>query len=158
MIQKIVPFLWFDGQAEEAANFYISIFHNSGIESKMYHGKGGPAPEGSLMSVTFQLEGQEFTAFNGGPQFKFTEALSFFVKCETQEEVDKLWDKLSQGGEEQGPGWIKDRYGLSWQIVPTKLGEYLNDSDPEKSGRVMQAMLQMYKLDLEKLKQAYEGE
>ena len=157
MMQKIIPFLGFYDQAEEAANFYVSIFENSGIESRMYYGKAGPGVEGSVMSVTFQLEGQDFIALNMGQTQTFTPAISFFVNCETQEEVDELWEKLSPGGEEQGPGWIKDRYGLFWQIVPTKLGEYLNDPDPEKSQRVMQAMLQMYKLDIEKLKQAYEG-
>jgi predicted 3-demethylubiquinone-9 3-methyltransferase (glyoxalase superfamily) len=153
-MQKITPFLWFDGEAEEAANFYTSIFENSEILSVMRFGEAGPGPEESVMSVTFQLEGQEFIALNGGPQFKFTDAISFFVNCETQEEIDKYWEKLSEGGENQGPGWLKDKYGLSWQIVPIILGELLNDPDPNKSKRVMQAMMKMYKIDIEKLKQA----
>lgn len=143
--QKISPFLWFDGQAEEAARFYTSIFKNSRIESA------------SPMSATFQLEGTEFIALNGGPQFKFTEAVSFFVNCETQEEIDYLWEKLSAGGEKGRCGWLKDRFGLSWQIVPPILGEMLNDEDANKSKRVMQAMLQMDRLDIEALKAAYNG-
>lgn len=158
-MQKIVPFLWFeDGKAEEAANLYTSIFKNSKILNKMYYGKAGPGKEGAVMSVTFQLEGQEFYALNDNPQFKFNEATSMFVNCDTQEEVDELWEKLSAGGMELGPGWVKDKFGLAWQIVPTILGEYLSDPDPEKSQRVMQAMMQMNKLDIEKLKQAYKGE
>lgn len=157
-MQKIVPFLWFeDSKAEEAANFYTSIFKNSKILNTMRYGEAGPGPEGSVMSVTFQLEGQDFYALNGNPQFKFTEAISLFVNCKTQEKVDELWEKLSEGGMELGPGWVKDKFGLAWQIVPTILGEYLNDPDEEKSQRVMQAMMQMNKLDVEKLKQAYEG-
>jgi len=144
-IQKIRPFLWFDGQAEEAARFYTSVFKNSQIESV------------SPMSASFQLEGTEFIALNGGPQFKFTEAVSFFVNCETQEEIDYLWEKLSAGGEKGRCGWLKDRFGLSWQIVPPILGEMLNDEDEEKSKRVMQAMLQMNKLDIKTLKAAYKG-
>ena len=154
-MQKITPFLWFDNQAEEAANFYTSIFKNSKIVNINHYGEAGPQPKGTVMSVTFELEGQEFYALNGGPVFTFSPAISFFVNCETQEEVDELWEKLSAGGEKQGPGWIKDKYGLSWQIVPTVLGEMLNDPDPEKSQRVMQAMMQMNKIDIEKLKQAY---
>lgn len=158
-MQKIVPFLWFeDSKAEEAANFYTSIFKNSKIGNTMRYGEAGPGSEGSVMSVTFQLEGQEFYALNGNPQFKFTEAVSMFVNCETQKEVDELWGKLSEGGMEMGPGWVKDKFGLAWQIVPTILGEYLSDPDPEKSQRVMQAMMQMNKLDIEKLKQAYDGQ
>lgn len=158
-MQKIVPFLWFeDSKAEEAVNFYTSIFKNSKIVNTMRYGEAGPGPEGSVMSVTFQLEGQEFYALNGNPQFKFSEAISMFVNCETQKEVDGLWGKLSEGGMEMGPGWVKDKFGLAWQIVPTILGEYLSDPDPEKSQRVMQAMMQMNKLDIEKLKQAYEGQ
>ena len=158
-MQKIVTFLWFeDSKAEEAANFYTSIFKNSKIKNKMYYGKAGPGTEGAVMSVTFQLEGQEFYALNGNPQFKFTEAISMFVNCETQKEVDELWGKLSEGGMEMGPGWVKDKFGLAWQIVPTILGEYLSDPDPEKSQRVMQTMMQMNKLDIEKLKQAYGGQ
>jgi predicted 3-demethylubiquinone-9 3-methyltransferase (glyoxalase superfamily) len=144
-IQKIRPFLWFDGQAEEAARFYTSIFKNSRIESV------------SPMSVTFQLEGTEFIALNGGPQFKFTEAVSFFVNCETQQEIDYFWEKLSAGGQKSRCGWLKDRFGVSWQVVPPILGEMLNDEDEEKSKRVMQAMLQMNKLDLKTLKAAYKG-
>lgn len=157
-MQKIIPFLWFeDSKALEAANLYTSIFKNSKILNTVRYGEAGPGPAGSVMWVTFQLEGQEFHALNGNPQFKFTEAISLFVNCDTQEEVDQLWEKLSEGGMELGPGWVKDKFGLSWQIVPTILGEYLNDPDEEKSQRVMQAMMQMNKLDVEKLKQAYEG-
>ena len=157
-MQKIIPFLWFeDSKAEEAANFYTSIFKNSKIVNTVRYGEVGPGLEGSVMSVTFQLEGQEFYALNDNPQFKFNEALSLFVNCDTQEEVDKLWEKLKEGGKELGPGWVKDKFGLAWQIVPTVLGEYLSDPDPEKSQRVMKAMMQMYKLDIDKLKQAYEG-
>ncbi|AXV36720.1 MAG: hypothetical protein CIT01_00175 [Methanobacterium sp. BRmetb2] len=156
-MQKIVPFLWFDGKAEEAAKFYTSIFKNSKIGRITRYGEVGPGSEGGVMSVAFQLEGQDFYALNGGPLYTFTPAVSFFVKCETQEEIDDLWEKLSEGGETQGPGWIKDRYGLSWQVVPTLLNELLNDPDPEKSQRVVEAMLEMDKLEIEKLKQAYEG-
>jgi predicted 3-demethylubiquinone-9 3-methyltransferase (glyoxalase superfamily) len=154
-MQKITPFLWFDGKAEEAMNFYTSIFKNSKIVNIMRYGEAGPGAKGTVMSATFQLEEQEFIALNGGPQFTFSPAISFFVKCETQEEVDELWEKLSEGGENQGPGWLKDKYGLSWQIVPTILGELLNDPDPEKSQRVMEAMLQMGKINIKALKQAY---
>jgi len=157
-MQKIVPFLWFeDSKAEEAAKFYTSIFKNSKIVNTVRYGKSGPGPEGSVMSITFQLEGQDFYALNGNPQFKFTEAISLFVNCDTQEEVDQLWEKLKEGGMELGPGWVKDKFGLAWQIVPNLLNEYLSDPDPEKSQKVMQAMMQMNKLDIEKLKQAYEG-
>ncbi len=156
--QKITPFLWFDNQAEEAANFYVSIFKNSKVVNITHYGEVGPGPKGSVMTVTFQLYGQEFVALNGGPQFKFTEAISFVVNCETQEEVDELWEKLSEGGEKGQCGWLKDKYGVSWQIVPTVLGEMLNDPDPVKSQRVMHAMLQMRKIDIGKLKQAYEGQ
>src|SRR5712692_9053384 len=154
-MQKITPFLWFDGKAEEAMNFYISIFRNSKIGSVTRYGEAGPGPKGMVMTATFQLDGQEFMALNGGPQFKFTEAISFLVNCETQEEVDELWVKLSEGGEKGRCGWLKDKYGLSWQIVPTVLGEILKDKDPEKSKRVMEAMLQMDKIDIKSLKQAY---
>lgn len=157
-MQKITPFLWFDSQAEEAVNFYTSIFKNSKILSTMRYGEAGPGPKGAVMSMTFQLEGQEFIALNGGPEFTFSPAISFFVNCQTQEEVDELWEKLSKGGEKQGPAWVKDRYGVSWQIVPTILGELLSDPDPKKSERVMEAMLQMDKIDIEKLKRAYEGQ
>jgi len=155
-MQKITPFLWFDDKAEEAANFYVSIFKNSKIVNIARYGEAGPGPAGTVMTVTFQLEGQEFIALNGGPQFKFTEAISFSVDCKTQEEVDELWEKLAAGGEEGPCGWLKDKYGLSWQINPTVLGEMLSDPDPEKSQRVMKAMLQMKKIDIEGLKQAYE--
>ncbi|MGZ7044414.1 MAG: VOC family protein [Methanobacterium sp.] len=157
-MQKITPFLWFDNQAEEAMNFYVSIFKNSKVISVTRYGDAGPAPKGSVMTAKFQIEGQEFVALNGGPQFNFTEAISFVVNCENQEEIDNYWEKLSEGGEEQGPGWVKDKYGLSWQIVPISLQEMMNDEDPEKSGRLMTAMMQMTKLDINKLKQAYNGE
>lgn len=161
-MQKITPFLWFDDKAEEAANFYVSVFNNSGIgnitrydaETANVSGK----PEGSVMTVEFQLEGQDFIALNGGPQFKFTEAISFSVDCKTQQEVDELWEKLTEGGEEGPCGWLKDKYGLSWQIVPTDLTEMLKAGDAEKGRRVTHAMLQMKKLDIETLKRAYEGE
>jgi predicted 3-demethylubiquinone-9 3-methyltransferase (glyoxalase superfamily) len=156
--QKITPFLWFDSQAEEAARFYTSIFEHSEIGSIARYGEQGPGPEGTAMTVSFRLDGQEFMALNGGPQFKFTEAISFLVNCETQEEVDELWEKLSAGGEEGQCGWLKDKYGVSWQIVPTVLGEMLQDKDPEKAKRVMEAMLQMNKIDIEALKRAYEGQ
>ena len=155
-MQKITPFLWFDGKAEEAANFYTSIFKNSKVGRITRYGEAGPGPKGTAMSVTFQIEGQEFMALNGGPQFKFTEAISFFVNCETQEEVDDLWEKLSAGGEKGRCGWLKDKFGLSWQIIPSALGQMLGDKDPEKSKRVMQAMLQMNKIDIKALKRAYE--
>jgi predicted 3-demethylubiquinone-9 3-methyltransferase (glyoxalase superfamily) len=155
-MQKIIPFLWFDGEAEEAANFYTSIFKNSKLLSIMHYGEAGPGAEGAVMSVTFQIEGQEFIALNGGPQYKFTEAISFYVNCDTQEEVDELWDKLSEGGEKQGPGWLKDKYGMSWQIIPTVLREMMNDPDTVKSQRVMNAMLKMDKINIKILKQAYE--
>ena len=148
--------MWFDNQAEEAVNFYVSIFKNSKITSIDRYGEAGPGPKGTVMTASFELEGQGFMALNGGPEYKFTEAISFFVNCETQAEVDELWAKLSAGGEEGPCGWLKDKYGVSWQIVPTILGELLNDPDPEKSGRVMKAMLQMKKLDINTLRQAYE--
>ena len=145
MMNTITPFLWFDGRAEEAARFYTSIFKNSRIDSL------------SPMSATFHLDGQKFIALNGGPQFKFTEAISFFVDCRTQDEVDDLWEKLSAGGEPGRCGWLKDKFGVSWQIVPSVLGDMLQDEDEEKLQRVMQAMLQMDKLDIARLQQAYEG-
>jgi predicted 3-demethylubiquinone-9 3-methyltransferase (glyoxalase superfamily) len=156
-VQKITPFLWFDSQAEEAAEFYVSIFKNSKIDSVRRYGEGSPAPAGTVMSVEFQLEGQDFIALNGGPMFTFTPAISFFVNCETQAEVDDLWEKLSAGGEKSRCAWLKDKYGVSWQIVPTALGQMLFDKDPEKSKRVMQAMLQMDKIDIARLKRAHEG-
>jgi predicted 3-demethylubiquinone-9 3-methyltransferase (glyoxalase superfamily) len=155
-MQKITPFLWYDGKAEEAANFYVSIFKNARITSMMRYGEAGPGPRGSVMSVNFQLEGQEFIALNGGPQFTFSPAISFFVKCETQDEVDQLWDKLSEGGKKHHCGWLQDKFGVSWQIVPTVLGTMLSDKDAKKSKNVMQAMLPMDKLDIKRLKEAYE--
>jgi predicted 3-demethylubiquinone-9 3-methyltransferase (glyoxalase superfamily) len=154
---KITPSLWFDHQAEEAANFYISIFKNSKILNVSRYGEAGPGPAGTAMVVNFQLGGQEFIAINGGPEFKFTEAISFTVDCKTQAEVDEFWTKLSEGGEEGPCGWLKDKYGLSWQIIPTVLAEMTNDPDPEKVQRVMAAMFQMKKIDIAKLQQAYEG-
>lgn len=154
-MQKITPFLWFNDNAEEAVDFYVSIFKNSKVLSVSRYGEGAPRPAGMVMSVTFQLDGQEFMALNGGPEFKFTEAVSFHVACETQAEVDAYWDRLTAGGGEPGPcGWLKDRFGLSWQIVPTALGELLGDPDPERSKRVMEAMLKMSKLDIEALRKA----
>jgi len=155
-MQKITPFLWFDNNAEEAMNFYVSIFKNSKVVSVARYGDGGPGPKGSVMTTKFELLGQEFVALNGGPQFKFTEAVSFVVNCETQKEVDEFWEKLTEGGEESRCGWLKDKYGLSWQIVPSILGELLQDKDPVKARRIMEAMLQMNKIDIKKLKQAYE--
>jgi len=155
-MNKITPFLWFDNQAEEAMNFYVSIFKNSKTGTITRYGEGAPVAKGTVMTASFQLDGQDFMALNGGPLFKFTEAVSFFVNCETQEEVDELWEKLSAGGEPGRCGWLKDKYGLSWQIIPSVLGELMRDKDPEKSKRVMQAMLQMNKLDIAGLKRAYE--
>ena len=159
-MQKITPCLWFDDKAEEAATFYTAIFKNSKIVNIARYGDAGAQvsgrPKGTVMTVAFQLEGQEFVALNGGPQFKFTEAISFVVNCQTQEEVDEYWEKLSDRGQEVQCGWLKDKYGLSWQIVPTILGEMLNDPDPKKAERVMKAMLQMKKIDIKGLKQAYE--
>ena len=160
-MQKITPFLWFDDKAEEAVNVYVSIFPNSRIESVARYGEEGAAatgrPKGSVMTVNFQLDGQGFIALNGGPHFKFTEAISFTVNCKTQEEVDAFWEKLSAGGEKGRCGWLKDKYGLSWQIVPTVLGELMANKDPKKSSKVMEAMLKMDKLDIKALKQAYES-
>ena len=155
--QKITPFLWFDDQAEEAMNFYVAIFKNTKVGRVTRYGEAGPGRKGSVMSATFQLEGQNFHALNGGPQFTFSPAISFLVNCETQEEVDRLWDKLSDGGEAQPCGWLKDRFGVSWQIIPTVLGQLLGDPDPAKSQRVMKAMLQMKKLDIATLTRAHEG-
>jgi predicted 3-demethylubiquinone-9 3-methyltransferase (glyoxalase superfamily) len=156
-VQKITPFLWFDAKAEEAMNFYVSIFKNSKVGRVTRYGEAGPGPKGTVMSATFELEGQEFFALNGGPQFNFTPAISFFVNCETQQEVDELWEKLSAGGRKDRCGWLQDKYGLSWQIIPSALGKMLGDKDPEKSKRVMQAMLQMDKIDIKGLQQAYDG-
>ncbi|MCI0375999.1 MAG: VOC family protein [Gemmataceae bacterium] len=154
-MRKITPFLWFDGKAEEAMNFYVSIFKNSKVGNVTRYGDAGPGPKGTVMSATFQLEGQEFFALNGGPHFTFTPAISFYVNCETQQEVDELWEKLSLGGEKSRCGWLKDKFGLSWQIIPSILPKLLQDKDPEKSKRVMQAMLKMDKIDIQALKEAY---
>ena len=159
-MQRITPCLWFDSQAEEAANFYVSIFKNSQIGNMTRYGEAGAEvsgrPKGSVMTVTFEIEGQEFVALNGGPHFTFSEAISFMVKCETQKEIDEMWDKLSQGGEKGQCGWLKDKYGLSWQIVSPVWDEMLRDKDVKKSERVMKAILQMTKPDIKTLKQAYE--
>ncbi len=152
--QKITTYLWFDKEAEEAAKHYTSIFGNSKILNVARYGDAGPGPKGSAMTVTFQLEGQEFIALNGGPHFKFTEAISLLVNCETQKEVDELWSRLSADGQESQCGWLKDKYGLSWQIIPTALFRLLQDPDPRKSKRVMEAMLQMKKIDIARLEQA----
>ncbi len=163
-MQKITPFLWFDNKAEEAEGFYISVFKNSKIGNITRYGKEGyevhGREAGTVMTVEFEIEGQKFVALNGGPVFKFNEAISFQVLCETQEEVDYYWDKLSEGGDERAQqcGWLKDKYGLSWQIVPMELSELVGDPDSEKSQRAMKAMLQMKKIDIEGLKQAYEQE
>jgi predicted 3-demethylubiquinone-9 3-methyltransferase (glyoxalase superfamily) len=154
-MQKITPFLWFDGKAEEAMNFYMSTFKNSKVLSVTRYGEAGPGPKGTVMTAKFELNGQEFIALNGGPQFTFTEAISFVVNCETQQDVDELWEKLSEGGKKSRCGWLKDKYGLSWQVVPTALVEMLQDKDAKKSSKVMQAMLQMKKLDMETLRRAY---
>ena len=154
-MQKITPFLWFDGNAEEAVNFYASIFKNSKVGKVSRYGDAGPGPKGTVMTASFQIEGQEFVALNGGPQFKFTEAVSFVVNCKTQEEVDYYWDTLlAGGGKVQACGWLKDKFGLSWQIVPTALPELMTDPDPKVAQSVMKAMLQMKKLDIEGLKRA----
>ncbi len=155
-MQKIAPFLWYNADAEEAANLYVSLFKNSKITSTTRYGESGPAPKGSVMSVTFQLDGQDFFALNGGPQFTFSPAISLFVNCEEQQEIDKLWEKLSEGGKQLECGWLQDKFGVSWQIVPKALSEMLNDKDPVKAQRVMKAMLQMKKIDIVGLKRAYE--
>jgi len=159
-MQKITPFLWFDDQAEEAAKFYTSVFKNSKIGKISRYGKEGyevhGKKAGTAMTVEFEIDGQKIIALNGGPQFKFTEAISFSVDCKSQEEVDELWEKLTKGGEEGACGWLKDKYGLSWQINPTVLSEMLADKDPKKAGRVMTAMLKMKKIDIKTLKKAYE--
>lgn len=152
---KITPFLWFDNNVEEAIKFYTSIFKNSKVGNITRYGDGGPGPKGSVMSATFELEGQPFMVLNGGPHFKFTEAISMFVSVDTQQEVDELWEKLSVGGQKSRCGWLKDKFGLSWQIIPKALGELLGDRDPRKSQSVMQAMLQMDKIDIKRLKDAY---
>jgi predicted 3-demethylubiquinone-9 3-methyltransferase (glyoxalase superfamily) len=155
-MQKIAPFLWFDNQAEEAMRFYVSTFKNSRVLSISRYGDAGPGPKGTVMVAAFELDGQEFLALNGGPQFTFSPAVSFLVNCKAQDEVDYFWEKLSEGGEKHQCGWLRDKYGLSWQIVPTILSELMQDKDPEKSKRVMEAMLQMQKIDIEGLKRAYE--
>lgn len=154
-MQKITPYLWFEDQAEEAVNFYTSIFKNSKILNVSRYGEAGPGPAGSVMTATFELDGQKFMALNGGPQYKFTEAISFLVNCKTQKEVDELWEKLSAGGEEGPCGWLKDKFGVSWQIIPTALGEMLSDPNPSKAQRVMEAMLKMKKIEIPVLQQAY---
>ena len=157
MQKKITTFLTFNDQAKEAMNLYTSIFDDSRIVSTTRYGEGGPGPKGSLMSGTFELAGQEFIALNGGPSFNFAQGISLFVDCETQEEVDDLWEKLSEGGEKGPCGWLTDRFGVSWQVIPRPLGEMLSDKDAEKSRRVMEAMLQMSKIDVAGLRRAYEG-
>ncbi len=154
--QKVTTFLWFNDNAEEAVNFYVSTFKNSKILKTVHYGEAGPGPKGSVMIIDFQLDGQEFTALNGGPEFKFTEAISLVVHCKTQEEVDYFWEKLSEGGEKIECGWLKDKFGLAWQIVPDSFLELLSDNDPQRTQKVMKAMMQMKKLDIQKLKQAVE--
>jgi predicted 3-demethylubiquinone-9 3-methyltransferase (glyoxalase superfamily) len=156
-MRKITPFLWFDKEAEEAARLYTSLFKNSRIKSIARYGEGAPAPKGTVMTVAFELDGQDFIALNGGPTFKFSPAISFSVDCKSQKEVDALWEKLSEGGEKGQCGWLKDKFGVSWQIVPSVLGEMLQDKDEKKASRVTQAMLKMTKLDIAGLKKAYEG-
>ena len=156
-MQKITPFLWFDSNAEEAVNFYVSVFKNSKVLKVARYSDAGPGPKGSVMTVEFELNGLEFVALNAGPTFKFTEAISFVVNCDTQEEVDYYWERLSEGGEKSHCGWLKDKFGLSWQVTPTILGKLMTDNDSEKAKRVMETMLQMDKLDIEPLQRAYEG-
>jgi len=156
-MQKITPFLWFNDQAEEAADFYVSIFKNSKIVSTMRYGEGSRGPVGTVMTVTFELDGEEFIALNGGEYFTLSPAISFFIKCETQEEVDHYWEKLSAGGKQMQCGWVTDRFGVTWQVAPTIMGRMLQDNDAEKSNRVMKAMLQMEKPDIKRLTDAYEG-
>jgi predicted 3-demethylubiquinone-9 3-methyltransferase (glyoxalase superfamily) len=157
-MQKITPFLWFDGKAEEAANFYVSIFKNSKILNLGRYGDAGPGPKGTVMVATFQIEGQQFMALNGGPQYTISPAISFFVDCETQAEVDELWEKLTAGGSEVQCGWLTDKFGVSWQIIPRTLMELMQDKDPVKSQRVFKAMMGMIKIDIEALRRAYRGE
>lgn len=157
-MQKIIPFLWFDDKAEEAANFYVSIFKNSKILNLAHYGEAGPGPKGTVMVATFQIEGQKFMALNGGPQYAFSPAISFYVDCETQAEVDELWEKLTAGGSDVQCGWLRDKFGVSWQIIPRTLIELMQDKDPVKSQRVFKAMLGMIKIDIEALRRAYRGE
>ena len=157
-MKKITPFLWFDNNCEEAMNHYVSIFKNSRIVSVSRYGEGGPGPAGTVMTGTFEIESQEFMALNGGPHFKFNEAISLFVNCTTQAEVDELWEKLTADGEESRCGWLKDKFGLSWQIIPSALGEMLSDPDRQKAGRAMQAMLKMSKMDIAALQAAYNAD
>lgn len=160
VLQKITPNLWFDEEAEEAARFYVSVFPDSQISRISRYGAGAQKPAGTVLTVDFTLAGQRFTAVNGGPQFRFSPAVSFVVECATQDEVDYFWERLGEGGDEaaQMCGWLADRYGLSWQIVPVQLGEFMSDPDPEKSQRTMQAMLRMKRLDIEALRRAHDGE
>jgi predicted 3-demethylubiquinone-9 3-methyltransferase (glyoxalase superfamily) len=155
-MQKITPFLWFNNNLEEAMNLYVSLFKNSKIVSVNRSGEAGPGPKDAMMSATFELDGQQFLALNGGPHFTFTPAISMFVNCETQDEIDELWEKLSAGGEKSRCGWLKDKFGLSWQIVPAGLGDMLQDKNPQKAKNTMQAMLQMGKLDIQKLRDAHD--
>jgi predicted 3-demethylubiquinone-9 3-methyltransferase (glyoxalase superfamily) len=155
-MQKITPFLWFNDKAEEAANFYVSLFKNSKVKEVRRYGDAGPGPKGSVMTITFQIEGQDFIALNGGPHFSFTPAVSLFVNCEKQEEVDQLWEKLAEGGRKDRCGWLQDKYGLSWQIIPEALGKLMTDPDPKKAASVMQAMLQMDKIDVKRLQEAHD--
>ena len=155
--QKITPFLWFDSNAEEAVGFYISVFKESRIVTRSRYGESGPGPKGSVMAIAFKLEGQDFVAINGGPDFKFSEAISFYVNCETQEEIDRLWNTLVAGGEERDCGWLKDRYGLSWQVNYAGLQDMMADSHADRADRVMKAMLKMKKIDIQRLKDAYDG-
>lgn len=155
--QKITPFLWFNDNAEEAMNFYTSIFKESKIVSVSRYGDNMPMPKGTVMTGTFSIEGQDFMVLNGGPHFKFTEAISLFVNCYSQQEVDELWEKLSEGGQKSQCGWLKDKFGLSWQIIPVELGKLMGDKDPQKAGRVVQAMMKMTKIDIQKLQEAYDG-
>ena len=157
MTQTITPFLWFNDNAEEAVNFYISIFKDSRVTDVTRYSDAGPGPKGQVMTMSFELDGQQFTALNGGPQFKFTEAISFVVKCENQEEIDYYWDKLREGGQAHQCGWLKDKFGLSWQIVPAEIGKFFGGDDPQRTGRVMQVMMPMVKFDIAKLQEAYEG-
>lgn len=156
-MQRITPFLWFDNNAEEAMNFYVSVFKNSKINRVTRYGVAGPGPAGTVMTAEFELDGQPFVGLNGGPHFKFTEAVSFTVKCETQEEIDYYWNTLSEGGETSRCGWLKDKFGLWWQVEPSILGDLMADKDPEKAKRVMEAMLKMDKIDIEPIKRAYDG-